>query len=103
VERRPAGLATERFRPEPPLISLPTTEASVTKLLDRVLGLAAKADASAGCPPDPYTEARITCSGSIYVQTCYRSCSTSGNCTTHCGSWGGCRCVSGDAWICTIG
>ncbi len=72
----------------------------MTKLLDRVLGMAAKADASAGCPPDPYTQKRVTCRNGIYIETCYRTCSTSGNCTTSCGSWGSCRCVAGDAVFC---
>ena len=75
----------------------------MTKLLDRVLGLAAtKAEAAASCPPDPYTEGYIDCTGvgGSYIQTCTRTCQTKANCSgVTCGSWS-CRCVASHAQYC---
>ena len=75
----------------------------MTKLLDRVLGLAAtKAEASASCPPDPYTQKVIYCTGpgNSYVQTCRRTCQTKGNCSGEtCSAWS-CSCIAADAGHC---
>lgn len=61
----------------------------MTKLLDRMLTItAAKLDAAAGCPPDPYTDTWVKCSGSTYLYTCTRHCSTGGNCKTNCTAYG---------------
>jgi hypothetical protein len=72
----------------------------MTKLLDRVLGMSAKADVSAGCAPETEHQKRIDCRSGTYMQTCYRTCSYSSNCTYHCTSWSGCKCVAADAGWC---
>jgi hypothetical protein len=60
----------------------------MTQVLDRMLGIAARADAAAGCLPDPYTDTWVRCqTNGTYLDTCRRSCSTSGDCTTHCSAY----------------
>jgi hypothetical protein len=52
-----------------------TLKSNAGRLIERILP---KADAEAGCPPDPYVQRR----GSYC-----RNCSTSLGCVTYCGSW----------------
>ena len=61
----------------------------MTRILDRMLRIAApSADASAACPPDPYTDTWVRCfSNGQYFETCRRTCSTNGACVTHCSAY----------------
>ena len=64
----------------------------MTKILDRLLGLAAvRADASAVCPRDSWTECKANSIGPNSWNRCTRVATQSGNCTITYSSWV-CRC-----------